>query len=73
MATARKGNKLPELRGRKWTDNELKQFAIVLAGDKYEFALRLETLARKKFTNIHVFELGETELDARLNVEKCKD
>ena len=39
MAAARKGKKRPEVRERKWTDIELKQFAIVLADDKTEFAL----------------------------------
>jgi len=56
IAAAKKGKKLPEVRGRKWIGNELKQLAIVLADDKNKFALRLETLALKKSTNIHVFE-----------------
>jgi len=43
ITAARKGKKLPEVRGRKWIDNELKQFAIVPADDKNEFAVRLET------------------------------
>ena len=38
MAAARKGKKRPKVRKRKWTDIELKQFAIVLANDKSEFA-----------------------------------
>jgi len=40
---------------------------------KNEFALRLETLALKKSTNIKVFEQVKTELYARLNVEKVKE
>ena len=56
IAATKKGKKLPEVRGRKWTDNELKQLAIVLAEAKNKFALRLETLALKKSTSIHVFE-----------------
>ena len=43
MAAARKSKKLPEVRVRKWTDEELKQLAIVLADDVNEFALTLET------------------------------
>ena len=34
MAAAKKGKKLPEARGRKRIDNELKQFAIVQEDDK---------------------------------------
>ena len=73
MAAARKGKKLPEVKGRKQTDNELKQFAIVQEDNKNEFALRLETLALKKSTNIKVFEQVKIELYARLNVEKVKE
>jgi len=39
ITATKKGKKLPELRGRKWTDNEMKQLAIVLADDKNKFAL----------------------------------
>jgi len=56
IAATKKGKKLPEVRGGKWTDKEMKQLAIVLADDKNKFALRLETLALKKSTSIHVFE-----------------
>ena len=56
MAAARKGKKRPEVRERKWRDIELKQSAIVLADDKSEFVLTLETLALKKSANIHIFE-----------------
>ena len=37
MAAARKRKKRLEVRERKWTDIELKQFAIGLADDKIEF------------------------------------
>ena len=47
MAAARKGKKLPEVRVRMWTDEELKQLAIVLADDVNEYDLTLETLALK--------------------------
>ena len=36
--------KVSEVRVRKWTDRELKEFAYVLADDVNEFALPLETL-----------------------------
>ena len=67
ITAARKEKKLPEVRGRKWIDNELNQFAIVPVDDKNEFALRLKTLALEKSVNIHIFK---TELDARLNEKK---
>ena len=51
----------------------LKQFAIVLADDKSEFALTLETLALKKSANIHIFEQVKKELDARLLEGKDKE
>ena len=70
MAAARKGKKR-EVRKRKWTDIELKQFAIGLADNKSEFALTLETLALKKSANIHIFEQVKKELDARLLEWKC--
>ena len=38
---------LKESRGRKWSEVELKVFASVLADDRNEFALTLETLALK--------------------------
>ena len=43
MAAARKGKKQPKIRERKWTDIELKQFAFVLADEKSEFTLTIET------------------------------
>ena len=41
--------------GRKWSEDELKEFASVLADDRTEFALTLETLALKKSANVHIF------------------
>ena len=65
MAAARKRKKRLEVRERKWTDIELKQFAIGLADDKSEFALTSETMAPKKSSNIRIFEQVKKELDAR--------
>ena len=73
MAAARKGKKRPEVRERKWTDIELRQFVIVLAGDKSEFALTTETLALKKSVNIRIFEQVKKELDAWLLEGKDKE
>ena len=47
---------MKESRGRKWSEDELKEFASVLADDRTEFALTLETLALKKSANVHIFE-----------------
>ena len=66
MAAIRKGKKQPAFRERKWTAIKLRQFAIVLADNKSEFALTLETLALKKSANIHIFEQVKKELYARL-------
>ena len=73
MAAPRKGKKRPEVRERKWTDIELRQFVIVLAGDKSEFALTTETLALKKSVNIRIFEQVKKELDAWLLEGKDKE
>ena len=55
---------MKESRGRKWSEDELKEFASVLADDRTEFALTLETLALKKSANVHIFEAIKKELDA---------
>ena len=73
MAAATKRKEQLEVRERKWTDIELKQFAIVLADDISEFTLTLETLALKKSANIHIFEQVKKELDARLLKGKDKE
>ena len=58
-----------ESRDRKWSDDELKEFASVLADDRTEFALTLETLALKKSANVHIFEAIKKQLDARLQAK----
>ena len=57
---------MKESRGRKWSEDELKEFASVLADDPNEFALTLETLALKNSANVHIFEAIKKEFDARL-------
>ena len=54
---------------RKWSKDELKEFASALADDRTEFALTLETLALKKSANVHIFEAIKKELDARLQAK----
>ena len=73
MAAARKGKKRPEFRERKWTNIELRQFAITRGDDNSELALTLETLALKKSANIHIFEQVKKELEARLLEGKDKE
>ena len=58
-----------ESRGRKRSEDELKEFVSVLADDRTEFALTLETLALKKSANVHIFEAIKKELDARLQAK----
>ena len=65
-----------EARSRKWRQDEQKQFALVLADDRTEYALTLETLAIKKSANLHIFEAIKKELDACLqknNISKPID
>ena len=76
MAAAKKNTKnrkVSEVRVRKWTDRELKEFAYVLADDVNEFALSLETLALKGSANIHIFEQIKEELEKRLHVQMAED
>ena len=60
---------MKESRGRKRSEDELKEFVSVLADDRTEFALTLETLALKKSANVHIFEAIKKELDARLQAK----
>ena len=53
---------MKETRGRKSSENELKEFTSVLADDRTEFALTLETLALKKSAKVHIFEAIKKEL-----------
>ena len=41
---------------RVWTETELKYLALVLADEKTQFAVRLDTLALKRSSNTEVFE-----------------
>ena len=41
---------------RAWTETKLKYLALVLADEKNQFAVRLETLTLKKSANNDVFE-----------------
>ena len=56
---------------RVWTETELKYLALVLADEKTQFAVRLDTLALKKSSNNEVFEdiskANESCLSSNLN------
>lgn len=57
-------------RGRAWTETELAYFAIVLADEKNEFAVRLDTLALKKTANNNLFtEISEAFQECLLSEE----
>ena len=45
---------------------ELKEFPSILADNRNEFAFTLETMAFKKFANVHIFEAIKKEFDARV-------
>ena len=60
---------MKESRDRKWSDDELREFASVLADDRTDFTLTLETLALKKSANVHIFEAIKKQLDARLQAK----
>ena len=75
MAAAKKNTKkrkVSEVRVRKWTDRELKEFAYVLADNVNEFVLSLETLVLKRSANIHIFEQIKEELERRLHVQMAE-
>ena len=61
-----KNKRNTEVRVRKWTEEELKQFAYVLADEIDDFAYKLESLALKKSANEHIFQKIKEEFDARL-------
>ena len=45
-----------KIQKRRWTEDELELFALVLTDEENNFASLLETLALKKSTNNEVFE-----------------
>ena len=53
-------------RSRNWTDNELEEFAKVLADDENAFAVSLEKLALKKSANNEVFSQIKIAFDRAL-------
>ena len=61
-----KTRKNSEVRVRKWTEDELSQFAYVLADEIDDFAFKLESLALKKSANDHIFQKIKAEFDASL-------
>ena len=55
MSQKNLSKKLYKARSRNWTDNELEEFAKVLANDENAFAVLLEKRVLKKFANNEVF------------------
>ena len=55
MSQKNLSKKLYKARSRNWTDNELEEFANVLADDENAFAVLLKKRALKKFANNEVF------------------
>ena len=49
-----------------WTETELKYLALVLADEKKQYAVRLETLTLKKSANNQVFEETAKDFDKLL-------
>ncbi|CAB4023286.1 Hypothetical predicted protein [Paramuricea clavata] len=62
-----KTKKNTEVRVRKWAEQELKQFAYVLADEIDDFAHKLESLAIKKSANEHISQRIKEEFDASLH------
>ena len=55
MSQKNLSKKVYKARSRNWTDNELEEFAKVLANDENAFAVLLEKRVLKKFANNEVF------------------
>ena len=53
-------------RNRRWTEDELELFALVLIDEENNFASSLETLALKKSANNEVFESLKKIFDEKL-------
>ncbi|XP_046863208.1 uncharacterized protein LOC124456951 [Xenia sp. Carnegie-2017] len=58
---------------RVWTETELKYFAIVLADEKKQYAVQLETLALKKSANLCVYEEIAKDLETYLKSDDFKE
>ena len=58
---------------RVWTETELKFLALVLADEKTEFAIPLETLALKKSANNEVFEEISKKFDELMLLNEFKE
>lgn len=58
---------------RVWTETELKYFAIVLADEKKQYAVQLETLALKKSANLCVYEEIAKDLETYLKSDEFKE
>ena len=59
-----------EKKARVWSETELKFLAIVLADEKTDFAVKLDTLALKKSANNEVFEQVKQAFEQSLSSEE---
>ena len=65
-------NQVKFSRNRKWTEEELEQFSIILSSEENCFALALEKLALKKSSNNEVFEHIKKYLDRALKEKEFR-
>jgi len=73
MATSDAGKTTRPKKERAWTETELKYLALVLADEKTQYAVKLETLALKKSANNEVFEEIARDLERYLSSEEVKE
>ncbi len=73
MATSEAGKTTRRKKERAWTETELKYLALVLADEKTQYAVKLETLALKKSANNEVFEEIARDLETYLSSEEFKE
>ena len=63
----------PVIKQRRWSEEELKVFAIVLASDDDNFCHSLETRALKKSSNNEIFERIKVKFDENLEKEHIQE
>ena len=70
MATSEAGKSTRHKKERVWTETELKYLALVLADEKTQYAVILESLALKKSANNEIFEEIARDLERYLSSEE---
>ena len=73
MATSDAGKTTRPKKERAWTKTELKYMALILADEKTQYAVKLETLALKKSANNEVFEEIARDLERYLSSKEVKE